>query len=97
MIVSTVVHPIQRFSGGVLAELIRRQPASKERTNFAWQLAVGPAVARATTVALADGVLSVRALDSRWIREIERNRPAVLAKLQALLGKTEVTKLSTGS
>lgn len=85
--------PIQNFSGGVLAEIIRRQPASKERTNFAWQLAVGPALARATMVELADGVLAVRALDPRWIREIQRARPAVLAKLQGLLGKDAVKKI----
>ena len=51
--------PLQSFSSGVLAEIVRRQPASKERTTFAWQLAVGPALARATTVELTDGVLMV--------------------------------------
>jgi hypothetical protein len=90
------VIPIQHFSNSVLADLIRRQPASKERTAFAWQLAVGPAVARATTVELDRGVLTIRARDARWLREIERNRPAVIARLQQLLGRDAITKLSTG-
>jgi predicted nucleic acid-binding Zn ribbon protein len=88
--------PIQHFSSGVLAEIIRRQPPSAARTKFAWQLAVGPALARATVVELAQGVLTVKAVDQRWLREIERARPRVLAKLQALLGREAVTKIDTG-
>lgn len=88
--------PIQNFSSGVLAEIIRRQPPSKTRTNFAWQLAVGPALARATVVELDEDVLTVRAVDRRWLREIERERPRVLAKLQALLGRDTVRRIATG-
>jgi predicted nucleic acid-binding Zn ribbon protein len=77
---------IQQFSTGVLAEIIRRQPSSPARTNFAWQLAVGPALARATTVALQDGVLIVRSTDARWTREIGRARDVVLKRLQNILG-----------
>jgi predicted nucleic acid-binding Zn ribbon protein len=87
--------PIQNFSSGVLAEIIRRQPPSPARTNFAWQLAVGPALARATVVELADGILTVRAVDPRWLREIERARPRVIAKLQALLGREAITAIAT--
>ena len=87
--------PIQNFSSGVLAGIIRRQPASKERTSFAWQLAVGPALARMTTVELKGDVLEVRGKDLRWVREIERARPAVLAKMQHLLGPTEVRTIKT--
>jgi len=78
--------PIQDFSTGVLAGILRRQPSSAARTSFAWQLAVGPAVARATTVALVDGMLRVRACDERWEREIERVGGMVLARMQQLLG-----------
>jgi predicted nucleic acid-binding Zn ribbon protein len=87
--------PVQNFSNSVLAEIVRRQPASKERTNFAWQLAVGAALARVTTVELRDAVLTVRSSDARWIVEIERARPAVLQKMQHLLGANEVAKLAT--
>ncbi len=87
--------PIQNFAAGVLVEIVRRQPPSRERTSFAWQLAVGPALARVTTVELEDGVLRVRSRDPRWLRELERARPAVLKKMQDLLGQDQVTRLRT--
>ena len=88
--------PINHFGAGVLAEIVRRQPASKERTAFAWQLAVGPALARATTVELAEGgVLTVRAGDQRWLAEVERAREVVLQKMQHLLGRDQVTRITT--
>jgi hypothetical protein len=87
--------PVQSFSSSVLAEIVRRQPASKERTNFAWQLAVGQALARVTTVELSQGVLTVRAIDPRWVVEIERAREPVLRKLQDLLGPGEISRLKT--
>ena len=82
--------PIQQLTGGVLGRILRRQPSSPGRTAFAWQIAVGPAVARATTVTLADGVLQVRAADERWAREIERASSLVLSRLQQLLGPDQV-------
>jgi predicted nucleic acid-binding Zn ribbon protein len=87
--------PVQSFSSGVLAEIVRRQPASKERTNFAWQLAVGQALARATTVELRDGVLTVRAVDRRWIQEIDRAKASVMMKMQNILGGDQVTRIVT--
>jgi predicted nucleic acid-binding Zn ribbon protein len=87
--------PLQSFSSGVLAEIVRRQPASKERTNFAWQLAVGQALARATTVDLRDGVLTVRAVDRRWIQEIDRAKASVMMKMQNILGSDQVTRIVT--
>jgi predicted nucleic acid-binding Zn ribbon protein len=78
----------------VLAQLLRRQPPSKERTTFAWSVAVGPAIARATTVELAGDVLTVRARDQRWAQEVHRNRATVLARLQQLLGKNAVRDVS---
>jgi predicted nucleic acid-binding Zn ribbon protein len=87
--------PVQNFSSGVLAEILRRQPASKERTHLAWQLAVGPALGRVTTAELTGGVLTVRAADARWITEIDRAREAILQKMQHLLGPAEVTAIRT--
>jgi predicted nucleic acid-binding Zn ribbon protein len=87
--------PVHSFATGVIAEIVRRQPPSRDRTNFAWQLAVGQALARATTVELNEGVLCVRAVDRRWIREIERARETVLAKMQHLLGADAVRTLRT--
>jgi predicted nucleic acid-binding Zn ribbon protein len=87
--------PIHQFAPAVLAGIIRRQPASKEKTSLAWQLAVGPALARVTTVDLRDGVLFVVARDDRWIAEIRRANIAILAKLQHLLGSDVIHTIRT--
>ena len=87
--------PVQDLQSSVLAQIVRRQPASAARTKFAWQLAVGQAIARVTTVDLRDGVLYVRAVDRRWITEIERARDGVLLKMQHLLGRDEVARIVT--
>lgn len=86
--------PIQQFSPGVLAEIVRRQPASKERTVFAWQVAVGPALARATTVEIVEGVLLVCARDAYWEREVSRAVPTILARMQHLIGPDSVKQIT---
>jgi predicted nucleic acid-binding Zn ribbon protein len=78
--------PIQSVSPAVLAEILRRQPASAARTSLAWQIVVGRALARVTTVELDGGVLHVHARDPRWLREIRDARQQVLLRLQHLLG-----------
>ena len=61
---------------------------------LAWQIAVGPQLARATTVRLADRVLTVGASDPRWVTEIEAARGIVLERLQELLGADAVGRIS---
>ena len=85
--------PIQRFSSGVIADVIRRQPSSPARTTLAWQLAVGTALARATTVELQAGVLTVHSPDPRWTLEIKRARDIVLGRVQHYLGAEHVKSL----
>ena len=85
--------PLQHFATGVLAEVIRRQPPSPARTAFAWQLAVGPALARSTTIQLSDGTLTVRARDARWSAEIARAADTILARMQHLLGKAAIARI----
>jgi hypothetical protein len=88
---------IQTFAGNVLAEIVRRQPPSPARTSFAWQLAVGPALARVTSVQLDATTLLVRSPDPRWLGEIDRARGAILPTIQALLGREAVTTIRTRS
>jgi predicted nucleic acid-binding Zn ribbon protein len=88
------MRPIQTLAGGVLAEVVRRQPASPARTTFAWQLAVGPALARVTSVEMEGTILRVRASDERWLKEIDRAKAVILPKLQQLLGEDAVTNIS---
>jgi hypothetical protein len=85
--------PLQNFATGVLAEIIKRQPPSRERTSFAWTVAVGPALARTTTATLEDTVLTVRARDPRWAREVQRAADTILRRMQHLLGAGSVVKI----
>jgi predicted nucleic acid-binding Zn ribbon protein len=87
------VQPFQSFAPAVLAEILRRQPASKERTDFAWSVAVGPALARVTTVELRNNNMIVCARDVQWARELERARDTILTRLQVLLGRETVKGL----
>ena len=85
--------PLQNFATGVVAEVLRRQPASPGRTTFAWTIAVGPALARSTTVRLTGEVLTVRARDPRWAGEIERAADTILKRMQHLLGRESVSRI----
>jgi predicted nucleic acid-binding Zn ribbon protein len=77
----------------VLPALLARAPLTPEKVTFAWGLAVGSAIARATTAALADTVLTVRTTDSAWAREVERSRALILSRVQQLLGSTLVQSI----
>ena len=88
------MRPIQTFAGGVLAEIVRRQPPSRARTAFAWQLAVGPTLARVTSVEMEGTTLRVRSVDQRWLQEIDRAKAVILPKLQDLMGRQAVTRIS---
>jgi hypothetical protein len=85
--------PLQNFATGVLAEIIRRQPPSPSRTSFAWTVAVGPALSRTTVATLADSVLTVRARDPRWAKEVHRAADTILLRMQHLLGPACVARM----
>ena len=84
---------IQSLAPRTISEIIRRQPASNGKTRFAWQLVVGPALARVTTVELDAGVLRVRC-DERWARELARAQDVILPRLQQLLGPQALERIS---
>jgi hypothetical protein len=85
---------VQQVAPALLAQILRRQPPSDARTAFAWQVVVGTAVARATTVRLEKGRLTVTASDPRWITEIELVREPVLHRMQHLLGPESIRTIS---
>ena len=89
--------PIQHFSPGVLAAIVRRQPPSRERTAFAWQIAVGPALARTTTAEIVNGTLRVTPRDAQWGQAVERAAATILPRMQHLLGAQTVTSLTVVS
>lgn len=71
---------------GALGEILRKAPLTPEKVSFAWRTAVGPAVAKATTVELQDRVLRVRAREASWLREVERSAPLIRSRLSVVLG-----------
>jgi predicted nucleic acid-binding Zn ribbon protein len=89
------MQPLKSFAGGLIADIVRRQPPSPARTAFAWQLVVGPALARATSVHIEGTTLHVAAQDERWLREISRAQATIVPRLQEVLGKQTITKIST--
>jgi predicted nucleic acid-binding Zn ribbon protein len=91
------MRPIQQLTPNVLAEVIRRQPPSEGRTALAWQVAVGAAIARATSVHLEDGVLTVSAKDPHWVADVEASRTVVLDRLRQLLGPDAVRTIRTAA
>jgi hypothetical protein len=88
--------PVQQVMPGVLTEILRKAPLTPEKVAFAWRSAVGPAVDKATTVDLRNGVLHVKARDASWQREVERSAGLIRSRLVALLGNVvrsiEVTR-----
>jgi hypothetical protein len=78
-----------------LGALLERQPLTPAKIAFAWQMAVGPALARQTSVRAEGSVLRVqsRDRDARWCREIERSRPVIIERLRAYLGNHVVSEL----
>jgi hypothetical protein len=89
---------VQRVLPGALIELVRRQPISAAKVDFAWRTSVGPAIARASHVALdGAGVLTVTMHDQRWRREIEHSLPLVRTRLERLLGDAVTSIVLTGA
>ena len=80
----------------VLAEVLRKAPLCPEKVDFAWRAAVGPAVARVTSVRLdSDGVLHVTTREPHWLVEVRRSSQLILARLESLLGADVVRALDT--
>jgi Dna[CI] antecedent, DciA len=87
------VIPVQQVIHGALEAVLRRMPLTRDKVAFAWRIAVGPAVDRATTVDLRDSVLYVSAKDPAWHREIERSMPLIEKRLTSLLGDSAVRRI----
>lgn len=78
---------VQRVLPDMLADIIRRQPLSPAKVDFAWRTSVGQALARVTTAELReDGTLVVRLSDGRWTAELNRARTIIRQRLAPLLG-----------
>ena len=78
--------PVQAILPHALAEIIKKAPLNADKIAFAWRIAVGPAVAAATEIALETATLRVRARDRAWQRELERSAALIRKRLDDLLG-----------
>jgi hypothetical protein len=85
--------PLNAVVSDALAAVLRKAPLTPEKVAFAWRTAVGPAVARVTTIELRGAVLHVRAKDAAWRREVERSAALIRTRLDALLGTAIVKGL----
>lgn len=77
----------------VLPVLLRKQPLTPEKVQFAWRLSVGAAIDRATRVRLAGATLLVHG-EPQWLKEIERSQSLILRRLQRVLGESVVRTMS---
>ena len=86
--------PLHSASARALQSLLNDQPVTAAKVAFAWQIAAGPAMARATSpIWSGDGVLRVRARDAAWRREVTRARPLIAQRIGQLLGPDVVKRI----
>jgi len=92
-----MMKPASAAIPGAVAELLRDAPLSDGKIAFAWKVAVGPALDRATAVKLDGTVLLVEVASAQWAREIKRSTGLILPRLRALLGRDTVTAIKVRS
>ncbi len=79
----------------VVAEVIRKAPLCDEKVAFAWRLAVGPAVDKATSIRLADdGTLYIRGESAAWMDSVRASIGLIRSRLAHYLGENAVKRVS---
>jgi len=79
---------------GVVAEVVRKAPLTDAKVAFAWRLAVGPAVGKATSVRLAsDGTLYVTANAAAWNDSLRASIGMIRSRLAHYLGDEVVKRI----
>jgi predicted nucleic acid-binding Zn ribbon protein len=85
---------IQHTSAIVVRRLLADQPTTAAKVAFAWQMAVGAAMARGGEPEwLGQGILRVRTTSAHWHRELSIGRGVILERLAEILGRGVVTSL----
>ncbi len=85
--------PVANILPGSVARVLAGAPLTSAKVEFAWRFAVGPALARATTVRLDGRLLRVQASTPAWQREIEKAAAIIRDRLALLLGPDVVRGL----
>lgn len=79
----------------VVAAIVRKAPLTDEKVSFAWRLAVGPAIGKATTVRLgSNGTLHVSAESPAWCDAIAKSLGLIRSRLAHFLGEETVKRIS---
>jgi hypothetical protein len=86
--------PLTHAMRGAVTDLLRTAPLSPGKVEFAWRVAVGPALEKTTFVRLEGTRLLVDAASAQWAREITRSSGTILTRLQSLLGQDTITEIS---
>ena len=82
----------------VVMEIVRKAPLTDEKVAFAWKLAVGPAVDKATRVRLtSSGALHISAESPAWIDAVMKSAGLIRSRLAHLLGENTVRQLTYDS
>jgi len=87
------VQPLKQAIPRALVDIVRRSPLSTGKVDFAWGMAVGPAVQRNTDIRLEGGLLIIEAASRQWADEVRRSSRVIVARLQTLLGEAAITRL----
>ncbi len=87
--------PVREVAPRAVTTLLRDQPLTTAKVQFAWRASVGPAMARATAVNLAaDGTLHVAAEGHHWRTETARSIAVIRRRLRELLGRGVVKRIT---
>lgn len=74
--------------------MLKNQPLTKAKIQFAWSIAVGTSIARITKINLASsGTLHVKTDAKLWRNEINRSKTLITKRLQDLLGRDVVKNI----
>ena len=88
------MEPIGASAQRMLRTVLAAQPPGPARSLFAWKMAAGPAMARATDATWReDGTLVVRATNEAWTRELRRARPVLTDRVRLLLADDSVRRI----
>ena len=82
---------LDRTAATALRQALQHQPLTRAKVEFAWRIAAGPALARATSITWSDdGRLEVRARTEAWRLEVVRARPVIVQRISQLIGPDAV-------
>ena len=82
----------------VVEEVVRKAPLTPEKVAFAWRMAVGPAIGKATSVRLGEnGTLYVTSDSPAWASAVRKSTSLIQIRLEGFLGPDAVKALQFNS